>query len=55
MPARRILESPEHVDLIELVRDVLAKQLAPQVAEMEAAERFPREAFRLLGELGVLG
>lgn len=55
MPARRILESPEHADLIELVRDVLAKQLAPQVAEMEAAERFPREAFRLLGELGVLG
>lgn len=55
MPARRILDSPEHADLIELVREVLAKQLASQVAQIEAAERFPREAFRLLGEIGALG
>ena len=55
MPARRILESPEHAELIELVRTVLASQIAPQVARVEAEERFPREAFRVLGELGVLG
>lgn len=55
MPARRVLDAPEHAELIGLVRDVLTKQLAPQVAQVEADERFPREAFRLLGELGVLG
>lgn len=55
MPARRILESPEHAELLELVRTMMSKQLAPRVAQYEADERFPREAFRLLGELGVLG
>lgn len=55
MPARRILDSIEHVELLELVRDVLTKELAPQVAQFETEERFPREAFRVLGELGVLG
>ncbi len=55
MPARRILESPEHAELIELVRSVLATRLAPHAARVEAEERFPREAFRVLGELGVLG
>ena len=55
MPARRILDSPDHAELLELVREVVQKQLSPQVAQAEAEARFPREAFRLLGELGVLG
>ena len=31
------------------------KELAPRAAEYEAAERFPREVFRTLGQAGLLG
>ncbi len=55
MPANRILPTPEAADLVALVRDLATKELAPRVAGDEAAERFPRDVFRLLGEAGVLG
>jgi alkylation response protein AidB-like acyl-CoA dehydrogenase len=55
MPASRVLPSEEAVDLLRLVRDLVTRELLPQVAEAEATETFPREAFRLLGQAGVLG
>jgi alkylation response protein AidB-like acyl-CoA dehydrogenase len=55
VPARRLLPTPEAADLVQLVRDVSARELLPAVAEAEASETFPREAFRTLGRLGVLG
>jgi len=53
--ARRVLPDGDAVDLIQLVRDLAAKELAPQVEEAEREERFPREVFRVLGRAGLLG
>src|SRR5690606_39543329 len=55
MSVTRLMPSQETADLVELVREVASRELAPHVAEAEEAERFPREAFRTLGGLGVLG
>jgi alkylation response protein AidB-like acyl-CoA dehydrogenase len=55
MPADRVLPTPEATELVGLVRDVAAKELTPRASAGEAAGRFPREAFRLLGEIGLLG
>lgn len=55
MPARRLLPTDEAVDLLKLVREIAARELAPRAAEHEAAEEFPREVFALLGEAGLLG
>jgi alkylation response protein AidB-like acyl-CoA dehydrogenase len=41
--------------LIGLVREIADGELAPRVAEHEAAARFPRDTFRLLGRAGLLG
>jgi len=54
MPVDRLLPSDEAYDLLALVRDIAAEQLAPRAAADEAAERFPRDAFRLLGQAGLL-
>ena len=50
----RLLPTPEAHDLLELTRDIAAEQLAPRAAEAEAASRFPRDVFRLLGQAGLL-
>jgi alkylation response protein AidB-like acyl-CoA dehydrogenase len=55
MPAERVLPTTEAAELIGLVREVAAKELAPRAAADEAAGTFPRDAFRLLGEIGLLG
>ena len=55
MPATRLLPTEESVDLIALVRDLTARELAPLVAEAERTETFPREVFRVLGRAGLLG
>ena len=55
MPANRLMPNDEAADLIELVRDIATKELAPRVAEAEATETFPRDVFRILGQAGVLG
>ena len=55
MPARRTFRSSEHADLIHLVRSIAVRELAPRAAEAEANEDFPRDVFRLLGEVGILG
>ncbi|WP_061783943.1 acyl-CoA dehydrogenase family protein [Thermobifida fusca] len=55
MSVTRLMPSQETADLVELVREVASRELAPHVAEAEETERFPREAFRTLGKLGILG
>jgi alkylation response protein AidB-like acyl-CoA dehydrogenase len=55
MPAERMLPSTEAADLLALTRDLAAAELAPIASEYEAADRFPREKFRLLGKSGLLG
>ena len=55
VPARRVVREPEHADLLELVRDIVATELTPHAAEAEADAKFPRAVFRLLGRAGLLG
>jgi len=47
MPAERMLPSTEAADLLALTRDLASAD--------EAASRFPRDKFRLLGKSGLLG
>ena len=54
MPAVRLLPSDEAHDLLELTREICAKDLAPRVDEMERRAEFPSETFRLLGRAGLL-
>ena len=55
MPVERLLPTSEATDLLQLTREIARDELAPRVAEDEAAEKFPRDVFRLLGESGFLG
>ena len=55
MSARRVLPTDEAADLVRLVRQISATELAPRVAEAERTETFPREVFRMLGRTGLLG
>lgn len=55
MPAERLLPTPEAEDLLAVVRELARDELAPHAAEHEEHERFPREKFRLLGKVGLLG
>jgi len=55
MPARRIFQSSEEVELLNLVRDIVRSELAPRAAHAEQEGAFPRDTFRLLGESGLLG
>jgi len=48
------MPSEEASDLIALTRDIVAKELAPKVAQIEASGEFPREVFRTLGRAGLL-
>jgi alkylation response protein AidB-like acyl-CoA dehydrogenase len=54
MVVQRLLPTEEAQDLLGLVRDIAARELMPQAAAAEEAERFPREVFRTLGEAGLL-
>ncbi|WP_370892066.1 acyl-CoA dehydrogenase family protein [Janibacter sp. GXQ6167] len=58
MPATRLMPTEEAHDLIELTRDICAKSIAPQAAQIEAQaateEVFPRDVFTLLGQAGLL-
>ena len=55
MPAERMLPSPEAEEIVALARRFAQEELAPLVAGAEEEERFPREVFHQLGELGFLG
>ena len=54
MPAERLMPTDESVDLIELTRDIVGKELRPAIAELDARAEFPREIFRTLGRAGLL-
>ncbi|MPZ93754.1 MAG: acyl-CoA dehydrogenase [Propionibacteriales bacterium] len=54
MAVERLLPSEEAYDLLALTRDICAERLAPRAAADEAAERFPRDVFTLLGQSGLL-
>lgn len=50
----RELPSSEAADLLDLVRDLVQRELAPRADKAEAAGIFPREVFAQLGDLGLL-
>jgi acyl-CoA dehydrogenase len=52
---RRDLFTADHEAFREVVRDVVAKEVAPHFAEWEHAGRVPREVFERLGDLGLIG
>ncbi|MFE3293462.1 acyl-CoA dehydrogenase family protein [Rhodococcus sp. NPDC059234] len=54
MPVERLLPSQEAHDLIDLVRDVADKVLAPKVDQHEKTETFPEGVFPALGQAGLL-
>jgi len=55
MPADRLLPDDESAAIVALARDFATAELAPRAAAAEEAGAFPRELFRQLGELGLLG
>jgi alkylation response protein AidB-like acyl-CoA dehydrogenase len=55
MAVDRLLPSDEGADLVALIREIAQAELAPRAAADEAAARFPRDAFAMLGEVGLLG
>jgi alkylation response protein AidB-like acyl-CoA dehydrogenase len=55
MTARRVLETDETADLLRLVRQIAADELAPRSAAAEADASFPRDVFLMLGRTGLLG
>jgi alkylation response protein AidB-like acyl-CoA dehydrogenase len=55
MAVDRLLPTEESTDLLALVRELCAHELAPYAAQAEESESFPRDAFRTLGKAGLLG
>ena len=51
----RLMPTQDSVELMALVEDFAARELAPKAAEAEARSEFPRDLLRELGGLGVLG
>jgi len=54
MPVARLMPTQESADLIELTRDLVDKELRPQVDEAERSHTFPRAVFTTLGQAGLL-
>ncbi len=55
MPAERQLASADDEAILAMVRDYATAELAPRAAQAEEQGAFPRETFRELGRLGLLG
>ncbi|GAA3413124.1 acyl-CoA dehydrogenase family protein [Streptosporangium vulgare] len=55
MTVERVLPTGDAHDLLDLVRDLIGKEVGPRAAADEAAGRFPREVFTTLGRAGLLG
>lgn len=55
MTVERVMPTAEARDLLELVRELIAKEVAPRASADESAGRFPREVFTTLGRAGLLG
>ncbi|PXW31389.1 UNVERIFIED_CONTAM: alkylation response protein AidB-like acyl-CoA dehydrogenase [Williamsia faeni] len=54
MPVNRLLPTEEARDLVQLASDVADKALRPIADEYEKAEKYPAEAFKVLGQTGLL-
>ena len=54
MPVNRLLPTEEARDLVQLASDVADKALKPIVDEYEKTEKYPAEAFKVLGQTGLL-
>jgi alkylation response protein AidB-like acyl-CoA dehydrogenase len=54
-PVSRRLPTEEAGELLALTREIAQRAIAPAAAAEEEAGHFPREAFRLIGEAGLLG
>ncbi|MEJ7690356.1 MAG: acyl-CoA dehydrogenase family protein [Nocardioidaceae bacterium] len=54
MPVDRLLPTDEARELLGVVREISAEQLAPRAAEAEEAAEFPRDVFHLLGKTGLM-
>jgi acyl-CoA dehydrogenase len=52
---QRSILRPEHDEFRSMVRDFIAKEVAPHREEWDEAGNPPREFFHRLGELGILG
>jgi alkylation response protein AidB-like acyl-CoA dehydrogenase len=52
---KRTVYTQDHEDFRAVVRDFIANEVSPYYEQWEAANRVPRELFRRLGELGVMG
>jgi alkylation response protein AidB-like acyl-CoA dehydrogenase len=55
MPVDRELPTDEARELLQVVAEVARAELAPRAAEAEERAEFPRELFRTLGSMGLLG
>src|SRR5215211_328315 len=55
MAVDRLVPTKEGAELVSVVREIAQAELAPRAAADEAAERFPRDALAMLGEVGLLG
>ena len=55
MAVDRLLPTQESRDLLGLVREIAAKELAPRVEEHERAETYPEGLFATLADAGLLG
>jgi alkylation response protein AidB-like acyl-CoA dehydrogenase len=51
----RMLPTEEAYALLDLVREIADRELAPRAADFEARAEFPREVLRTLGRVGLLG
>lgn len=51
----RLMPSSESVDLLAMVEEIAAREIAPRAGDDEATATFPREVLRALGGLGILG
>ncbi|WP_159942125.1 MULTISPECIES: acyl-CoA dehydrogenase family protein [unclassified Nocardiopsis] len=55
MTVERTLPTPEAEQLLELVREIVDKEVGPRAAHDEENGLFPRDVFGLLGSAGLLG
>ncbi|RJQ78066.1 acyl-CoA dehydrogenase [Pseudonocardiaceae bacterium YIM PH 21723] len=55
MTVDRQLPTQEAHDLLDLTREIVDKELAPQAPAAESAAQFPRDLFRTVGKAGLLG
>ncbi|MBB4691864.1 acyl-CoA dehydrogenase family protein [Paractinoplanes abujensis] len=55
MTVDRMLPTAEAHDLLDLTRELCARELAPKAAGFEARGEFPREVVRTVGRSGLLG